>query len=383
MVAPAAPVRVVFSTDSPAVEEAERAARALLGSLGPRFEPSVVGTSAEVVAFLAGGRPGTATTVLPKAKGRGDVASLRAHASALRDLGADIVHVDQHLWSSPDGVLAAALAGVPSLCVVHGVLPRPPLAARLLAMGAARLPRVHVGASGVMGPRVRSALHLTQSRVTTVGDVDPAANAACFEALYSRVSREQPAGGWVRGLVQVLPPELRRSSLRAAGRAVRAARVVAAARAVRAARAAAGEVERCGGSSVASIVAERHPGAVRGRVLLVGEAEPSAAACEWVVWDRKPRNRTSTLLCDLERPGALGTGEYECAIALATSWVDDDDEKVVENLLRALRPGGSLFVAERRSSPDGCSGATAHAHERVIARVDKASAHAPTGKAHG
>ncbi|MGH8988731.1 MAG: glycosyltransferase family 4 protein [Acidimicrobiales bacterium] len=161
-------LRVAFYTDSPVVGGAENVARSLVASLGPRVEPIVLGTSTEVVAHISSGRAGTEARVLGKVAGRSDLRTVAAHAAELRDLGADVVQVDRHLWSGQYGVLAAWCAGVPALCVVHGVLPADSLSQRALTMATARLARRYVGVSDYVSRQVCRQLRVPAARVTTV-----------------------------------------------------------------------------------------------------------------------------------------------------------------------------------------------------------------------
>jgi glycosyltransferase involved in cell wall biosynthesis len=161
-------LRVVFYTDSPVVGGAENVARSLVASLGPCVEPVVAGVDPGVVAHIAAGRADTTTRMLDRVTGRGDLRTVAAHAAALSELGADVVHVDRHLWSGQYGVLAASRAGIPALCVVHGVLPASSPSQRVLTVATARLARRYVGVSDYVSRQVRHQLWLPRSRVTTV-----------------------------------------------------------------------------------------------------------------------------------------------------------------------------------------------------------------------
>jgi hypothetical protein len=50
-------------------------------------------------------------------------------------------------------------------------------------------------------------------------------------------------------------------------------------------------------------------------------------------------------MVDLVEDGALGTAEYDCEVAVATSWQPGANEVAITNLWLALRPGGSLLLA--------------------------------------
>ena len=162
------PIRVVTYTDSNVIGGAENCARDLLALLGPEFVPCVAGTSEAVVAHIASRRSTIATRVLPPVAGRGDFASIREHARVIRELGADVVHINQHLWTGQYGVLASALAGVPQVCAVHGTLPASSASQRYLTMCVARLVPRFVGVSASVTSAILDELHLPASRVLTI-----------------------------------------------------------------------------------------------------------------------------------------------------------------------------------------------------------------------
>jgi glycosyltransferase involved in cell wall biosynthesis len=174
-----APFRIVFYSGSCVVGGAEQMARSLVGGLDRGFEPIVAGVDAQVVAHIAAGRPGVETRVLDEVTGRGDLRAVERQAAALRDLRADVVHVDRHLWSGQYGLLAAAWAGVPALCVVHGILPSASRSQRILTVATARLAACYVGVSDAVSREVRSQLRVPARVVRTVyNGVPPCARAA-------------------------------------------------------------------------------------------------------------------------------------------------------------------------------------------------------------
>ncbi len=153
-------------------------------------------------------------------------------------------------------------------------------------------------------------------------------------------------GDWLRGFVQVLPPEVR-ARLRDNGRAgARMVKGVSKALASPLAR------RRSDDDSASRQVVSRNAGALRGRVLVLGGPKlcelvraSSRAIEECVVWDLEPRNLQASLMVELGEDGALGTGEYDCEVAVATSWQPGANEVAIANLWLALRPGGSLLLA--------------------------------------
>jgi|GEM_PF-374698 glycosyltransferase involved in cell wall biosynthesis len=161
-------LRVVLYTDSPVIGGGENFARDLLAKLHPPFEPVVAGPRADVIAHIASGHPGMETRVLPPVRGRSSFVSLREHARVLRQLDPDVVHVNQHLWSGQYGVLASALAGLPSVCVVHGAMPPASSSQRYLTIATARLARHFVGVSHFITAQILAEMHLDGRRVSTI-----------------------------------------------------------------------------------------------------------------------------------------------------------------------------------------------------------------------
>ena len=161
-------MRLLLYTDSPVIGGGEGVARDLLASLGPSFETAVVGPFAEVVAHIASGRTGTETRVLPAVTGRTELSAIRAQAALIAELRPDVVHINQHLWSGQYGVVASALARVPCICVVHGVLPCSSRSQRYLSMAVTRLARAHVGVSGSVAASIVRELHVPAAHVRTI-----------------------------------------------------------------------------------------------------------------------------------------------------------------------------------------------------------------------
>jgi glycosyltransferase involved in cell wall biosynthesis len=188
-----APIRVVLYSDSPVIGGGENFARDLLANLRPPFEPILVGTRSELVAHIASGRPGMETRVLPPVQGRGDLGSLRAQVSILRQLSPDVVHINQHLWSGQYGVLACALAGLPSVCVVHGALPPASSSQRYLTMATSRLARHFVGVSHFVTARIRAELHVDGRRVSMIYNGIPSLEPAAS-------GQAQPLPGTILGV---------------------------------------------------------------------------------------------------------------------------------------------------------------------------------------
>ncbi len=208
-------IRVVAYTDSQVIGGAENCARDLLATLGPEFTPAVAGVSPEVVAHIASRRPTIAARVLPPVRGRADIGSIREHARVLRELRADVVHINQHLWAGQYGVLASTLAGLPQVCVVHGTLPPSSISQRYLTMCVARLVPRFVGVSASVTATILEELHLPASRVETIyngilASDDSAVHAAASPRTILGIGRLAPEKGFdvlIRALDNV--PECR------------------------------------------------------------------------------------------------------------------------------------------------------------------------------
>jgi len=169
------PIRVVLYTDAPVIGGGENFARDLLSRLRPPFEPAVIGVEPAVVRHIAGGRAAMVTRILPPVRGRRDLTSIYEHARVIRDLQADVVHLNQHLWSGQYGLLASALAGVPRVCVVHGALPSSSLSQRYLSICVARMANRFVGVSDFVSGKIRQQLRVPASRIRTIyNGVSPA-----------------------------------------------------------------------------------------------------------------------------------------------------------------------------------------------------------------
>ena len=91
---------------------------------------------------------------------------------------------------------------------------------------------------------------------------------------------------------------------------------------------------------------DRHADVVRGRVLEVKQDTYASrlGASEVEVVDIDPANAHANVVGDLCDPGTLQEGRYDAAIVTQTLQLVDDPPAAVRNVLRSLRPGGSLLV---------------------------------------
>jgi glycosyltransferase involved in cell wall biosynthesis len=97
----------------------------LLGALDPSFDVTVMGTSDEMVHWVAAARPGSGTRVLAPVSSKFDVRAIRDHVRVIRELRPDILHVNlDNPWTSQYGLLAGLITRTPMVSVLH--LPTPP-----------------------------------------------------------------------------------------------------------------------------------------------------------------------------------------------------------------------------------------------------------------
>jgi len=103
-------VHLVVYSDAPYVGGAEIAVGRLLGELTPEIRVTVMGTTTDVVDWIAARRPGRAATeVVPLPRRRWDPGALAAHVRALRRLRPDVLQVN---LITPWSCRYALLAGI-------------------------------------------------------------------------------------------------------------------------------------------------------------------------------------------------------------------------------------------------------------------------------
>jgi glycosyltransferase involved in cell wall biosynthesis len=164
------PVRLLFFCGATAWGGAEILLGHLLAGLPDRFEPSLLGVDAAVLARIAARRPGTPWATLPPIRGRRDLAALWAHRQALARARADVVQFNLPVpFADPYTVLAArTLSHTPVIAVVHLPLAtRRPRKVRLVRLGVRRLPVV-VAVSARAARQVEQLLALPAGAVRAV-----------------------------------------------------------------------------------------------------------------------------------------------------------------------------------------------------------------------
>lgn len=99
---------ITYFSDSSLIGGAEIVLGHLLGALDPAIDVTVAGTDAEVVAFLAAGRPATATAILPVAGGKRDPFGFARIVQGIAGLGPRIFQANVVGGASCQHALLAA-----------------------------------------------------------------------------------------------------------------------------------------------------------------------------------------------------------------------------------------------------------------------------------
>jgi len=174
----------------------------LLGALGPDIDVTVMGTSEEIVSWVAAARPGTATQVLAPVRSKFDLRSIREHIRAVRRIRPDILHVNlDNPFTAPYGLLAGVLTRTVTIAVVHSATPawnrRQQWLVRLVA------PRVdaYVGVSGAVARTTEALLGLGEGSARVIHNgADPPTSLAIRdeapEPLIGAVGRLAPEKGY-------------------------------------------------------------------------------------------------------------------------------------------------------------------------------------------
>jgi glycosyltransferase involved in cell wall biosynthesis len=163
-------MRLAFYTDNIALGGADLSMAHLVARLDPAIEVTVLGVASSIVGRLAAARPGAATRIVPRPESDHDWRSLRAHVSALRQIGPDIVHANlASPWSCQYCIAAAALVRRPRTVAVYQLAVPPTserqrLAKRVTALTVAR----HVGVGERTSREVEDLVRLSRYSVTTI-----------------------------------------------------------------------------------------------------------------------------------------------------------------------------------------------------------------------
>lgn len=173
-------LRVVCYLDAPTPGGSSRSLSTLIAALDPRIEVTVVGTSAEVVAQVAAGRPGTASRVLARVRNKSDVTAIAQHIQALRQLKPDVLHANlDSQWSGQYGMVAGMITRTPVLAAVHAVWPTPEWLQQGLIRMLARRVDQYVGVSMFVARSTEALLGLPSGTARVIyNGVSPPTNLA-------------------------------------------------------------------------------------------------------------------------------------------------------------------------------------------------------------
>jgi hypothetical protein len=117
-------IRLCCYLETEVIGGMEMSAATLLANLGQQYEVTVMGVSASVVAYVAGGRTGVRTRVVPPVRHKSNIRAITSHVHAVRDLRPDLLLVClAQLYSAQYALLAAVMNRVPTVAVVHCFVP--------------------------------------------------------------------------------------------------------------------------------------------------------------------------------------------------------------------------------------------------------------------
>lgn len=163
-------MRLIAYTDNVDLGGGDLSMAHLLANLDPTVDVTVLGVAEPIVERVAAGRPGTATLVVPKPASGHDLASLRAHLSAIRTIDPDLVHANlASPWSCQYAIAAAGILRRPRIVAVYQ-LPVPPISKRQRRMKqlTARMVHRHVGVGERTSREVEALVGLPEGSVTTI-----------------------------------------------------------------------------------------------------------------------------------------------------------------------------------------------------------------------
>jgi glycosyltransferase involved in cell wall biosynthesis len=174
-------VRVTCYLDASQPGGSSNSLALLINSLGPRFEVSVVGSSADMLTEVSSRRVDVLTRLVPPVKNKFDFRAMRQHMRAIRELRPDILHVNlDNPWTAQYGLLIGVLTRTPVVAVVHMLAPPWRRRQQWLVQVMARGVDVYVAVSGYTARNVERLLHRPKGSVRIIhnGVLEPSQLAA-------------------------------------------------------------------------------------------------------------------------------------------------------------------------------------------------------------
>jgi glycosyltransferase involved in cell wall biosynthesis len=163
-------LRLIAYSDNVDLGGADLSMAHLLANLDPAVEVTVLGVAESIVERVAAQRPGTATRVVSKPTNGHDLASLRAHLAAIRQIDPDVLHANlASPWSCQYAIAAAGLLRRPRIVAVYQ-LPVPAISERQRRMKrlTARAVHRHVGVGEQTSREVEALVPLPTGSVATI-----------------------------------------------------------------------------------------------------------------------------------------------------------------------------------------------------------------------
>jgi glycosyltransferase involved in cell wall biosynthesis len=163
-------LRLVAYTDNVVLGGADISMGHLLARLDPSIEVTVLGVAENIVERVASGREDAATRIVPRPGSGHDWRSLKAHVSALREIGPDIVHASlSSPWSCQYCIAAAGLLRRPRVVAVYQLaVPPSSTAQRRAKRLTARAVHRHVGVADRTSREVEALVGLPLGSVLTI-----------------------------------------------------------------------------------------------------------------------------------------------------------------------------------------------------------------------
>ena len=170
-------IRLCCYLETEVIGGMEMSAATLLANLGQQYEVTVMGVSASVVAYVAGGRTGVRTRVVPPVRHKSNIRAITSHVHAVRDLRPDLLLVClAQLYSAQYALLAAVMNRVPTVAVVHCFVPSTHRSQNLIFRTLSRRVRAFGGVSRSVCTATEEELGLRPGSVTLLYNGVPSAS---------------------------------------------------------------------------------------------------------------------------------------------------------------------------------------------------------------